>query len=149
MKIRSWFVHALAFTVAAALIELGAFAANEATFTDTETYSISGVTISVSDSYTLNVPGTNVNYVPFTVNSTDTTLTVNPLISNGWLRVKNTAPLTSTNYIALGNNGTDYPIRIMPGEVFKGRFVLDGSGALHAICSNGTATAAALWLPSN
>jgi hypothetical protein len=120
-------------------------AAQVANFTDSSSYNTNGVSLSLNDSWTAAIANGNANYSSATVSNTDSPIAVNPLISNGWLRVKNVSPTNVANYVAYGNNGTNYPNVLYPGEVGRTRLSLDGSGKLHAVSSNGVQSIEFLW----
>jgi hypothetical protein len=133
-----------------ALATVVVYAANELQITDTAIYNRSGVTITLNDTYYVNITGTNASYSTFNCASNGSTFSVSPLISNGVIRVKNLASTNApTNYIEIGNNGTNYPVRILPGEVARGRLVLDGTGLLYCRCAtNGPVSVGVGWVPN-
>lgn len=127
---------------------VGSAYAQIAQFNDNATYSTNGVSVGLIDAWSVNMGAGNVNFGTVIVTNTDTVVTITPLITNGVLRVKNVSTTNTLNYVAYGNNGTNYPNVVYPGEVARGRFTPDGSGKVHLITSNLLQTVQYLWLPN-
>lgn len=132
-----------------ACLTIGAYA-QQANLQDTSSYQTNGVTVQLNDSYQTPMTNGNVSYNTFTVvGNTDNVYIVNPWVTNGTLRVKNTSATNSGDVIIIGTNGT-YPFMIYPGETVRARYILDSAHGLHLTTTNSAAsqTAQILWLPN-
>jgi hypothetical protein len=131
-----------------ALLALG-FTVNGQTtsYSLSASYATNGVQVTLSDSYPVVSSNSGVAYNPYTFTNGLNSYSVNPLITNGVVRLKNVSPVSSpqTNYISLFGVGGTNNVLVYPGEVFQGRV----SGAvLYGSPSNGTQNAAILWVPN-
>lgn len=72
------------------------------------------------------VSGTAGNKLVQAIGITDETLPLGDVSTIGFVMMKN---LDATNYISVGSDGTLYPIKLKPGEIFLGRW---NAAAIHA-----------------
>lgn len=115
------------------------------TFNLNTSYFTNGVNVTLADNYFEVMQNPNVTYQSVTFTNTDSPVTVTPPVTNGLFRIKNTSPTNTPNYIAIGASTSTNSFLIYPGEVAQGRLI---GATLHGSSSNGTQSAAILWLPN-
>lgn len=75
------------------------------------------------------------------IGTSDETLALGDISTIGLVAMKN---LDATNYILLGSDGTNYPIKLKPGEPFFGRW---NGAAIHAKSNTASCRLHSLILP--
>ena len=83
-------------------------------------------TISVSASASITVSGVHAVHASQNIGTTDETLDIAAVGTIGFVYFKN---LDDTNFILIGEDGSSYPIKLMPGEIAVMRW---SAAAIHA-----------------
>lgn len=150
-RIRKLFAAAVPTVVGIALVT-AAYAANEVSWSSSLSWSLNGTTISSAGSGTSNSTTTNGNYQTVTISgTTDTVVRVTGLTSNGFLCVRNLTPSTgATNLVQCGGSVSNWPFGASRQEAAGGRFIPDGTMAIHCACTANVSVATGfLWTPGN
>lgn len=134
--------------VAASLLAGLAFAATTVQVGISSSVSGNGVVVSVDKHIVNSVNNTNINLVPFTCGTIDSSISITPITSNALVTIINTALTNTPNFIKFGNATSNYCFQVRPQEAAAGRLLPGGDGLVHVACSNGTQTGLILISPN-
>lgn len=94
----------------------------------------SGVSINQSANYSVSVTGVQLVQQVVSIPTTDTALSLSPIGTVGYIQIINT---DNTNYVTIGPDGTNYPLKLKSGESLLCRW---NAAAIHVKANTAACT---------